>query len=883
MALRRPPRPTMAMAGLQADTEDMHDGESNPAGPAIPVTPTLSPDTTLAEATPRRAGATLSDVDSMCFSQSEDDRSARYIAGPERSVTFSARGPLEVREQQPQLRRLRDLHLQPGAANVVEHRSHLAEFSTLARPSSLGLARAGNATNHNQLAGVGGGDWARSEHRRRGNSLVPVLSATDVEQVTASMAESLSGGSQNPSPPPHLRQDGRAGQMQAETESGLDRAGLVDICKNSNTMHAEGPRSALLKRYEVAYVKVPDAAIAWTSRPVTAILTRRVFQIICLLLGLSLIFGACTGSEDAGQGYLWSCLHGREGLPIRVLDIHVEAYSNVFPDLAARLPGNRQLTVQAGGLYLNDDNHLLRDKCNISMMSPAWVHIECTQAISSHGFWLYAVDDASEGMGGAGSKSDVNSGEQENQWAGIAYSYELPEEGIRVPAKNERAKVLGTSSTLEGSKWIVAQSLSPLEGIYRVPLVPANQCALRLRHWRANTVMVCYLLTGTGYVLASLLGILGRTDVAKTAMYMGMALSGVLNLTGLMVTLIQMGRLPRKLSQVAYAFTDPFASPERAASWPMGLDTAHVLLALSMVECFVLQFGVAFVQWREDHAYERVTMIMLLQLIVELCNMLLGGRRGVVMLYSVIMLLVASCVVFLQQLWVKKKIYHLMKVDKYVYDEWWLCFWGDERHRQQLLDLKMLVGSIKQDITTQGLLAESADERGKGGLVGPGWFAARARSLWNGGKPERAPEAGVRIRQWCLAVEMPEDVVGETAGTTVTAFFSARKKDVGVRGGGVNLKLVTSIDTLYQQAACLRPVLQRKINGYLATSTGVTKMQTTALKKTERAIQKTLRCYGLLLQRNVVCVCVCVCARARACVSECLYVHMYVYVYCPYT
>ena len=140
----------------------------------------------------------------------------------------------------------------------------------------------------------------------------------------------------------------------------------------------------------------------WTSRPVTAILTRRVFQMICLLLGLSLIFGACTGSEDAAQRYLWSCLHGREALPIRVLDIHVEAYGNVFPDLAARLPGNRQLTVQAGGLYLNDDNHLLRDKCNISMMSPAWVHIECTQAISSHGFWLYAVDDASEGMGGAG-------------------------------------------------------------------------------------------------------------------------------------------------------------------------------------------------------------------------------------------------------------------------------------------------------------------------------------------------------------------------------------------------------------------------------------------------------------------------------------------------
>ena len=53
--------------------------------------------------------------------------------------------------------------------------------------------------------------------------------------------------------------------------------------------------------------------------------------------------------------------------------------------------------------------------------------------------------------------------------------------------------------------------------------------------------------------------------------------------------------------------------------------------------------------------------------------------------------------------------------------------------------------------------------------------------------------------------------------------------------------------------------VQRKINGYLATSTGVTKMQTTPLKKTERAIQKTLRCYGLLLQRNVVCVCVCVC------------------------
>ena len=858
MALRgHPPRPTMAMAGLQADTEGIHDGESNPTGPAIPVTPSLSPDTTLAEATPRRAGATLSDVDSMCFSQSEDDRSARYIAGPERSVTF-ARGPLEVREQPPQLRRLRELHLQPGAANRVEHRSHLADFSTLARPSSIGLARADNATNHTQLAGVGCGDLARSQYRRSGNSLVPVLSATELEQVTASMAETLSGSPQNPSPQPHLRQDGRAGQMQAETESGLDRACLVDICKNSNIMHAEGPRSALLKKYEVAYVKVPDVAIAWTSRPVTAILTRRVFQIVCLLLGLALIFGAACTAEDAGSGYIWSCLHSREGLPIRVLDIHVEAYGNVFPDLDARLPGNRQLTVQAGGLYLNDDNHLLQDKCNISMMSPAWVHIVCKQAVSSHGFWLYAVDDASEGTGGASSTSVVYSGERENQWAGIVYSYELPEEGIRVPAENERAKVLGTSSTLEGSKWIVARSISPLERIYRVPLVPKNQCALHLRHWRANTIMVCYFLTGTGYVLASLLGILGRTDVAKTAMYMGMALGGVLNLAGIMVTLIQMGRLPRKLAQVAWAFTDPFVSPERAASWPMGLDTAHVLLALSVVECFVLQFGVAFVQWREDHAYERITMIMLLQLIVELCNMLLGGRRGFVMLYSVVMILVVSCVVFLKQLWVKNKIHHLMKVDQHVYDQWWFSFLGDERHRKQLLDLKMLVGSIQQDIETQGLLAESVDERGKGGLGGLGWFAARARSLWNGGKPERAPEAGVGIRQWCLAVEMPENVAGETAGTTVTALFSARKRDVGVRSGGVNLKLVTSIDTLYQQAACLRPVLQRKINGYLATSTGVTKMQTTPLKKTERAIQKTLRCCGLLLQRNAVFVCICV-------------------------
>ena len=72
-----------------------------------------------------------------------------------------------------------------------------------------------------------------------------------------------------------------------------------------------------------------------------------------------------------------------------------------------------------------------------------------------------------------------------------------------------------------------------------------------------------------------------------------------------------------------------------------------------------------------------------------------------------------------------------------------------------------------------------------------------------------------------------------------------------------DLKLMASIDTLYQQAACLRPVLQRKMDRYVSETRGVTRgwgaspmrlgegeAGDMALKEPERAVQKTWRCYG---------------------------------------
>ena len=74
------------------------------------------------------------------------------------------------------------------------------------------------------------------------------------------------------------------------------------------------------------------------------------------------------------------------------------------------------------------------------------------------------------------------------------------------------------------------------------------------------------------------------------------------------------------------------------------------------------------------------------------------------------------------------------------------------------------------------------------------------------------------------------------------------------------LKLVSSIDTLFQQAACLHPVMQRKVEDCMCRMPeGVdhgrrkapmrlgdihSQSARVALKTTERAVQKTMRCYG---------------------------------------
>ena len=604
---------------------------------------------------------------------------------------------------------------------------------------------------------------------------------------------------------------------------------------HSHYSHKQGARSTLLKKYAVAYMTVPDAALAWTSRPVTAALTRPLFLIIILFFGLFLIVGACSGSESAASLLTWDCLRSHQGLPVRVLDVRIDVYANVFPEVASDLQGNRRRAVKAGGLYINNFNHLLQHKCNVSVTAPARMHLECYEAIPAHGFWVY-VDDGSDGKMSAGAERD------EHRWAGIAYSYELPEQGLRVPAEFEHFRVLGTSSTLEGSKWIVAQSVSPVEGIYRVPLVPTNQCALHVRHWRGLLVMTVYVGTGAGYVLASLFGFSGRPDIAKPLMYVPMAVGGCLNLVGFLVTLIQMGRLPRRLAQVAWVFSDPFASPEHAASWPLGLDTAFLILALKIVEAVVVQFGVAFVQWREKNALEIITIILLLMLALEVCHQLVGGVEVEVVIYGTAMLLAASCYAFLQQFLVKKKIFHLMKIDQSLYDEWWHSFWGDELHRQRLLDLKSLVAAIQQDIQNREPLGGLVGESEQGERTVLGRLVRRVRLWWNGAKllGQDGGREVVRIRQWCEAVDTPEDV-DEMAAPVL---FSGRKHGVEVRSDPVKLKPITSIDTLYQQAACLRPVLQRKIAGCLAASTAVSPLRASPLKGTERAIQKTLRCYG---------------------------------------
>ena len=60
-------------------------------------------------------------------------------------------------------------------------------------------------------------------------------------------------------------------------------------------------------------------------------------------------------------------------------------------------------------------------------------------------------------------------------------------------------------------------------------------------------------------------------------------------------------------------------------------------------------------------------------------------------------------------------------------------------------------------------------------------------------------------------------------------------------------KRVTSIDTLFQHASCLRPVLQGKIMQYVGETPHASRISSsleTPLKTPERAVQKILRCYG---------------------------------------
>ena len=667
-----------------------------------------------------------------------------------------------------------------------------------------------------------------------------------------------------------IDQTGRHAASPLAAEPDTDTGALPNILETENELvHTRESLHAIISRFNsletksgavgtlldagahsfgIAVANVPTSMIVFTSRPLTAILTR--WPMMVFLFGYAIVF-------------LYPCIvdvrtavRGRS-ISMQWLKVHeVKVYESVFPILGSE---DTRLTLVDAGVYDLSLNRRLIPGCNTTLSESSF-EMRCAESIQMQGIWLHVV----------GATTKQGSSQPHYKHAGIQFAYTIGPDasahGIRSPGIEDIYNVMGTGQTIRGSFWEVLPSQTGLDGIYRLPAPEPAKPPLLQRGRGVIGEFCSYSVFGLLMWVACGLAVTGKTAMAKHTCVLAAAFGAfgfsVLHLFEAMDFFTREHRLACVLFGLPRGFRfDTTCGGVPSERNCLLLEKASAIILINLAYSLVW-FPLAWNMWREKNFHQAFCCCVPVALfeLTLFCihERLINQPLALAALVCVSIYLVAAQ----SQFRLKRRLADIMRADKDFYDRWWQTLSEDPGNRRVLAQLSALVAEINKRLRSSASPSSSSSSpaAGSGAVLSRLW--TRSVSLLLGlASPlvgEIRPPAMPIVRQLTCKSECevdltqffaPRDVLYDNH-CDVYMNYSFRPNHIKLfsrmqRAGAMDV--CGAIDTLYLQATCLRPFLARKIDALLRACPNASRINGAVqapLKTATRAVQKTLRVYG---------------------------------------
>ena len=295
----------------------------------------------------------------------------------------------------------------------------------------------------------------------------------------------------------------------------------------------------------LAFANVPTSMIVFTSRPLTAILTRWPMMVFLFSYAMVFLYPCLVDVHTVVWG---------SSISMQWLQVHeVKVYESVFPTLGRE---DTRLTLVDAGIYDNSLNRRLIPGCNTTLLESSF-EIRCAESVPMQGIWLHVVGANKQSLRGVPSRPHY-------EHAGIQFAHTIgPDDaarGTRSPGIEDIYNVLGTGQTIRGSAWEVRSSETGLDGIFRLPHQMARPPLLE-RSRREICEFFAYSSFGLLILMAWGCAVTGHTRVAKQMCVLAAAYTAIAFFGFHFVEAVRFFARERRL---ALAYRGAFASIRRA-------------------------------------------------------------------------------------------------------------------------------------------------------------------------------------------------------------------------------------------------------------------------------------------------------------------------------
>ena len=352
----------------------------------------------------------------------------------------------------------------------------------------VGQAHAQNNTEHMKR------EWTRNfaieSYRQAGRAFEHTWHASPPYPGVLGIDSSVAAARPQPARPQPARQPLEHGEPSRQTDHLQDRGPdwdttLPNIPENQQApSHSPDSLSAIISRFNsletmngavgvllqasaigLAYANVPISMIVFTSRPLTALLTRWPMMVFLLGYAITILYPGIIGVRSAIRG---------TSIPVRWIKAHeVKVYESLFPDLRwDRVRKDTRLTLAAAGIYDNSLNRALIPGCNTTLGENSF-EMQCAENVLMQGIWLHVV--------GATKRATPDESWPFYDYAGIQYAYTIgrvQEDGAvraeRIPEEDDIYNVMGTGEKIRGSIWDVRPSQMSSDGLFQLPFTAAR-------------------------------------------------------------------------------------------------------------------------------------------------------------------------------------------------------------------------------------------------------------------------------------------------------------------------------------------------------------------------------------------------------------------------